>query len=316
MHQLLQLFAWSLGIFIFCTQSAAAQSFNFASSCRPQFVLSEEFVPGEMFITNENCADPQRLLTTPPIALLKLITANVVYLGETHDNPKDHQIQLEIIQSLQRQNPKMAIAMEMFQRPYQDVLNRYVAGQISEADLLASSEYNRRWGFPWEYYAPIVRFAKQENLPILALNTPTEVTHQVARAGLENLTPQQQQHIPPVAEIRTDNQEYRQMVLDAFKQHQQASHGASLNFERFFLAQVLWDETMAESIAEFVKSHPEYQVVVLAGQGHIIYGYGIPSRVARRFHHRQLHQRSILLSPSESITRTEEKPVADFIWLD
>ena len=245
-------------------------------------------------VNAQKIVDPLRQQDDTPQQVCHLAQANVVYLGETHDSATDHKAQLEILQKLYRQKAKIAIAMEMFQRPYQGVLNRYLAGQVSEQELVEQSEYEQRWGFPWEYYAPILQFAREKHLPVLALNTPTEVTRQVAREGLESLTPAQRQFIPPFAEIRTDNAEYRQLMLTAFKQHQAAGHGSSADFERFFLAQVLWDETMAEKIAQFLQSNPDYQVVVLAGKGHINYGYGIPSRVARRLDKKQLVQCSIL----------------------
>ena len=285
-----QLFALSLGIVLFCTLPVHAQR----------------------VVCDLPYREASQGITSPQVVLSELAQADVVYLGETHSSPQDHQTQLEIIQELQRRNPKIAIAMEMFQRPYQGILDRYLAGQLSEQELLEQSEYEQRWGFPWQYYAPILRFAKEKKLSVLALNTPTEVTRKVAREGLESLTPQQRQFIPPFSEIRTDNAEYRQLMLTAFQQHQQSGHGSSAGFERFFLAQVLWDETMAETIAQFLQANPDYQVVVVAGQGHIVYGYGIPSRVARRLNDKQLVQRSVLLSPSEDAPDTS-KPIADFV---
>lgn len=219
-------------------------------------------------------------------------------------------MQLETIQYLHKRQPKIAIALEMFQRPDQQFLDQYIAGKITEQELLEKTKYNQRWGFPWEYYAPILSYAKANKLPVSALNTPSEVTRQVAREGLASLTPQQRQFIPPVTEIRTDNAEYRQMILSAFEQHQQAGHGSSADFENFFLAQVLWDETMAEKIAQFHQTRPTYQIVVLAGQGHIVYGYGIPSRVARRLP-KNFVQSSVLLSPPQEVN--PNKPVANFI---
>ncbi|PPS42697.1 ChaN family lipoprotein [Chroococcidiopsis sp. TS-821] len=261
-------------------------------------------------LSNENSASSPQIISNLQNLLTHLAKANVIYLGETHDNPQHHQTQLEIIQLLHKQQPKIAIALEMFQRPYQRFLDQYIAGKITEQELVEKTEYNQRWGFPWENYAPVLRYARANKLPVLALNTPSEVTRQVARAGLASLTPQQRQFIPPLTEICTDNAEYRQIILDAFEQHQQAGHGSSSDFENFFLAQVLWDETMAEKIARFHQSQPNYQIVVLAGQGHIIYGHGIPSRVARRI--RQLTQRSVLLSlPEEPINSNHR--IADFM---
>lgn len=250
--------------------------------------------------------------------LQELQEAHVIYLGETHDSEADHQAQLEIIRALHRQNPNMAIAMEMFQRPFQGAIDRFLRGEITETELIAETEYENRWGFPWEYYAEIVRFAKENQLPILALNTPTEVTRKVAREGLEGLTEEEQVYIPPFAEIKTDNLDYQQMVREVFEMHQAAAHGSSLKFENFFLAQVLWDETMAETITEFLKENPQTQVVVLAGKGHIVYGHGIPSRVERRVGDRlgmaPFVQRSLLFDIPEELRSTGDRPLADYFW--
>lgn len=250
--------------------------------------------------------------------LQELGEAHVIYLGETHDSEADHQAQLEIIQALHQKNPNLAIAMEMFQRPFQGAIDRYLQGEITETELIAETEYESRWGFPWEYYAEIVRFAKENQLPILALNTPTEITRKVAREGWDGLTAEERAEIPPFGEIKTDTLEYQQMVREVFEQHQAAAHGSSLTFENFFLAQVLWDETMAETITEFVKENPETQVVVLAGQGHIVYGYGIPSRVERRVGDRlekqPFVQRSLLFNLPEELRSIGDRPIADYFW--
>ncbi|NES97024.1 MAG: ChaN family lipoprotein, partial [Desertifilum sp. SIO1I2] len=78
----------------------------------------------------------------------RLVQADVVYLGEIHNRPEDGQAQLEIIQAL-AQKGKVAIAMEMFQRPYQAAIDAYLQGEISETQLLEQTEYEQRWRFPW-----------------------------------------------------------------------------------------------------------------------------------------------------------------------
>lgn len=215
---------------------------------------------------------------------------------------------------MQRQNQKIAIAQEMFQHPFQGVLDQYLAGKITEKQLIEQTEYNQRWRFPWEYYAPIVRFAALNQLRLLALNTSSEVTRKVATQGLESLTSEERKHIPPLSEIRTDNAEYRQMLLEVYQQHQKTAQGNSNAFERFLQAQVLWDETMADKIAQFVKANPDYQVVVLAGKGHIVYGYGIPSRVERRLGVGKVKMRSVLFNFPTDIVSSTEKLIADYIW--
>ncbi|MGF1538593.1 MAG: ChaN family lipoprotein, partial [Elainellaceae cyanobacterium] len=74
---------------------------------------------------------------------LDALLVDVVYLGERHDSVQDHAAQLEIVLALYAENPDMAIALEMFQRPFQPVLDRYIAGEISEAELVAQSEYEQ-----------------------------------------------------------------------------------------------------------------------------------------------------------------------------
>ena len=285
--KLIKLCALSLSIFLLCSSVATAQPM-----ANPQ---------------------PQQTYTNQDI-LQQLVKAKIVYLGETHDSIEDHQAQRAIIREMQRQNPKIAIAMEMFQRPFQSAIDNYLAGKITEEQLVEQTEYDRRWRFPWEYYAPILRFAALKQLPVLALNTPSEVTRKVASQGLESLTVEDKKHIPPISEIRTDNAEYRQMLLEVFQQHQKAAQGNSTAFERFLQAQVLWDETMAQKIAEFVKANPDYQVVVLAGKGHIIYGYGIPSRVERRLGVGKVKVRSVLFSSPTDTPLSADKPMADFVW--
>jgi uncharacterized iron-regulated protein len=244
--------------------------------------------------------------------IARLAQANVVYLGENHDSLADHQAQLEIITALYQQNPQIAISLEMFQRPFQPVLERYLAGEINETQLREQTEYDRRWGFDWEYYAPILRFALARQIPLIAVNTPTEITRQVARDGLDSLEEDDFRYIPSLAEIKIDDPDYRQMLRASYDNHAHDGHGNSDGFANFFAAQVLWDETMAEAIAQFYQANPDYQIVVLAGEGHIIYGYGIPNRVARRIDQNSFRQLSVLLGETQTFDKLESP--ADYLW--
>lgn len=229
----------------------------------------------------------------------RLAASNVVYLGEYHDRVYDHEAQLEIIRELQRRNPKIMIAMEMFQRPFQEAIDAYLAGEIDEAELIDRTEYETRWGYPWELYAPILRLAREANIPVIAANAPAELTRKVAAEGLAGLRGEDFRDIPPIAEIRLDDADYRNALYQFFQMHmgfhsasEDDTHTASETtsnptsnqdgFERFFAAQVLWDETMAEAIATAYHDDPDRQIIVIAGRGHIAYNFGIPSRVQRR----------------------------------
>ena len=239
--------------------------------------------------------------------LRAIAPTQVVYLAETHTDVADHAAQLEIVQSLAQQG-EVVIALEMFQRPFQSALDAYLAGTLTEEELIAESEYNERWGYDWEFYAPILRYAKANQIPLIALNTPAEVTRQVAKEGLESLTGDALAHIPPVADVDTDDDAYRDWISEIFSSHEGAGH--SLNFDNFFAAQVLWDETMADGIVRQLAVAPERQVVVLVGEGHVAYDYGIPSRVERRMP--EVTQASVqLVAEDEEI----DPAVADFVWV-
>ncbi|MDB9527297.1 ChaN family lipoprotein [Oscillatoria sp. CS-180] len=252
---------------------------------------------------------PVSLSSVEDNAFQVLQSADVVYLGEQHDSAADHAAQLEIIEGLYAEDPDMAIALEMFQRPFQPAIDRYLAGEISEAELIEQTQYLERWGFPWEFYAPFLRFAQENGLPVLALNAPSEITRQIAREGLASLEGDDFRYIPPLSEIDTSNTDYQEFVSAAFGSH--GSHG-NFNFDNFFAAQVTWDETMAMTIADFRTDNPDTQVVVLAGNGHVIYGYGIPDRVERRLGE-DLTQQTVLLNPIEEF-EDMGGAIADVFW--
>lgn len=235
----------------------------------------------------------------------------VVYLAETHTDTADHRAQLEIVQALAEQagleDREVAIALEMFQRPFQPALDAYLAGEMTESELMAQSEYETRWGYDWEFYAPILRYAKAEKIAAIALNTPTEITRKVADSGLNSLSPADFADIPPLADIDIADPAYRTRMVEAFEAH--GGVGNSLGFENFFAAQVLWDETMADRIVQQLIEKPAQQVIVLVGEGHVAYNQGIVSRVARRLP--DVKQLSIRLMPIESEV---EPGFADAVW--
>ena len=234
-----------------------------------------------------------------PAQIARLGEHDVIYLGENHDRLEHHQAQLSIITQLEQQADAatdLVIAWEMFQRPFQPVLDRYLTGEIDEVELRQQTEYDTRWGFDWEYYAPILRWAKAQQIPLLALNTPEEITRKVAETGLESLEGSDFRYIPPKAEIKLAPAEYRQKMADIYQAHVEMAQGNSSDIDNFFAAQVLWDETMAEAIANYYQSYPQSQVVVLVGEAHVMNDYAIPARVARRITDKSFEQTTLLLS--------------------
>jgi uncharacterized iron-regulated protein len=207
----------------------------------------------------------------------RLADTRVVFVGEQHDRYEHHLTQLEIIRRLHAQHPELAIGMEAFQQPFQSYLDAYVAGELSETELLRNTEYYSRWGMDFRLYAPILRYAREQRLPVVALNLPREITRQVGRGGMESLSAQDRAQLP--AEIDRSDAEYERRLLDIYDGH---SHDNGQSFERFLQVQLLWDEGMAQRAADYLTAHPGQRLVVLAGNGHLAYGSGIPQRLLRR----------------------------------
>jgi uncharacterized iron-regulated protein len=207
----------------------------------------------------------------------QLATKRVVFVGETHDRFDHHLNQLEIIRRLYRLHSDLVIGMEYFQQPFQRYLDQYIAGVLTEKELLKNTEYFDRWRFDYRLYRPILRYAKQHSIPLLALNVPREITSKVGQSGLASLTDKERQAIPEA--IDESDADYRRRLKDVFDHH---PGGRVRSFERFLQVQLLWDEGMAERAATYLRNHPRHRMVVLAGSGHLVYGSGIPKRLTKR----------------------------------
>ena len=201
----------------------------------------------------------------------------IIYVGEVHNVFAHHAVQLDVISGVYRENPKIAIGMEMFQRPFQETLDRFVSGGMEEAEFLKESEYFKRWRFNYNLYKPILDFARAEKLPVVALNLEREIIKKVSESGIDSLSDQEKKSIP--AELDFSDNEYKERLKEVFREH---PHYKEENFDYFHQSQILWDETMSQSVDEFLRKNPEYRIIVLAGQGHLRYGSGIPKRTFRR----------------------------------
>lgn len=145
--------------------------------------------------------------------------------------------------------------------------------------MLLATEYFERWRYDYRLYAPIVRFARDNGLPLVALNVPGELIEKVAGNGSVTLTPEEQRFLP--RDIDRSDAEYARRLEDIFRMHAHGQDGSG-DFDRFVEVQLLWDEGMAERAADFLVQNPGHRMVVLAGSGHLAYGSGIPRRVDRR----------------------------------
>ena len=231
----------------------------------------------------------------------RLSEDRVVYVGETHDQFGHHLNQLEVIRQLHRRNPEMAIGMEFFQQPFQSVLDDYIGGRTSEKEMLLGSEWYDRWRYDYRLYRPIMQYAREHGIPVIALNVSRELTDRVSEVGFAGLSAAERAGI--AQELDSSDEHYRERISAVYQAH---PHSKSGDFERFLEVQLSWDEGMAERVVNYLQQHADRYMVVLAGSGHLMYGNGIPDRVQRR-----LPVASHILLPADNIKLSPD--IADFV---
>jgi uncharacterized iron-regulated protein len=205
----------------------------------------------------------------------RLKTADVIFLGEKHDNDAGHQFQLEVIQALHAAGCDLAIGMEQFERDVQGAVDDYLAGKLSEEDFLAAS---RPWKNYPEHYRAIVEFAKANRLPILAGNLPRKLATAVSEG--KTLEPHQ------MAFAARGTSASKDRYWDNFVRTMQGHMGADGNemMIKFYASQCAKDDAMAEAITDHLVTnrHRPRKVVQLCGHFHSDYGLGTVARVQSR----------------------------------
>ncbi len=213
--------------------------------------------------------------------MAQLEKSRVIYVGEEHTDYGCHLLQLRIIQALFQADPNLAIGMEMFPRSSRKALDGYINGTIkSEREFLRKSRYFSVWGYDYRLYRPIIGYARLHKIPIIGLNLDKKIVSQIFRRGnMDGLSEKQLKAIAP--ERNLDIPGYRQRLARVFSAHDLTGFSKK-HFGGFIQAQSIWDETMAQTIADYLIAHPGRKMVVIAGTGHVYKDSAIPPRVARR----------------------------------
>jgi uncharacterized iron-regulated protein len=201
----------------------------------------------------------------------ELARARAVFVGELHDFPGHHRIQLDVIRALHESDVDLAVGLEMFRAEDQEGLDRWVAGRMEEREF--RELYEKNWTLPWELYAEIFRYAREHRIRLLGLNIPDGITSKVARSGFSSLKQDELRQLPQGIACEVDD-EYMEFIRRSHSTH--GHEGGSFRF--FCEAQMVWDGAMAKRLAEYLVRSPRRAVVVLAGSGHA-WRRGIPARL-------------------------------------
>lgn len=111
--------------------------------------------------------------------MVGLDPAQVVFVGEQHQVPAIHELELWVLQRVLAGDAPVALGMEHFQHDEQSVIDDYLAGTIDAAAFEATAQ-------PWDdyqkYWKPLVEAMKAAKRPVLALNVPEEALDEVYAA--------------------------------------------------------------------------------------------------------------------------------------
>jgi uncharacterized iron-regulated protein len=289
--------------------------------------------------------------------------ASAVCVGEEHPNPHHHWVQLKVVGELATRNAaahKLGLAMEMFQRPFQGVLDDYAGKKIDEATLRSRAGWEDRWGYDFALYRPVINRMVAAGGGLVAANAAKELVKKITHGGLEALSPAERAQVP---ELKLDDATHRAW-FDAImsdmgggpahtsakagdkqeapaeaakpddakpddakkvepKQEAEAkappveAHDAAPpmpSADRVYMIQVLWDETMADSAARWLKATPTGQVVVIAGSGHC-HDSAIVARLKRRGVADAVSVRTVIDLDDGAVADALSKPMNDFLFV-
>ena len=238
-------------------------------------------------------------------ALADLKKNRIVLVGEHHNNRQHHMAQLAVIRALKESGLQVAVGLEMFRKESQPALDQWVSGEI-DAERFEKIYYDN-WNFPWQAYRKIFEYARDQQIPMIGLNVPREITRKVARNGFKSLSPQQKDKISDVSCVV--DQEYMNYIRKAFGGH---GHG-QLNFIYFCEAQLVWDSAMAVYTLDYLRRNPDSIVVILSGAGHARKG-----AVPRQIRVRSNLPYAVILpeTPGSIDAATISNADADYIMLD
>lgn len=208
----------------------------------------------------------------------RLSRADVVFLGEQHDDPATHRLERALLEALHAATRKrLVLSLEMFERDVQPVLDAYLEGRIPESEFLAKA---RPWPTYAKDYRPLVEYAKANGIHVIAANVPRPMASRVAKEGLESLN-----QLPPeerawaAAEVPLPEGRLRERFREALKTHPGVDDAL---IEKMFQAQCLKDATMAESIAaRFGPDAPPTLVLHVNGAFHSDERLGVPAQLER-----------------------------------
>jgi uncharacterized iron-regulated protein len=190
-----------------------------------------------------------------------MVGADVLFFGEEHNDSVCHYLENKVFRALHAQyGDQLVLSMEMFETDNQLALNEYLEGKIDEIRL---SKDARLWN-NYKDYRPMVEYAKQNNIPVIAADPPRRYVSLVTKRGmkaLDSLSKDAKKFLPPLP-YDTLTGRYREKFIDIMK------GGPGGNSPNIYYSQSLWDAGMSYSIYKFLKENKHKKIFHCVGGFH------------------------------------------------
>ncbi|WP_223794680.1 ChaN family lipoprotein [Marinobacter sp. F4216] len=197
----------------------------------------------------------------------QLKDTDVVVVGEYHGHQGAHLLQSRLQVALHGQRPEQVLTMEQFNLDHQADVDRYLRGGTGETEMIEDTD---AWPNYRASYRPLVEFARQHSIPVVAANAPADVVRCVGRRGadyLQTLSSEARMQLPETPFADTEG--YREKFLEAIgHSHGESSGEMSARMQNTYRAQLLRDNTMAMRIRQAREQHPGHQVLHVTGTFH------------------------------------------------
>lgn len=217
----------------------------------------------------------------------KVINADVIYLGERHDNMFHHALQLEFINLIMKKGAIPAIGFEVFSVDQTSILLSYIdmknmshmqTGLSSADDWLQNKlQLNSKNNKTWKYYGGLVKHAFNNDLTIFGIDLNKTLRHRITKLGISKLSAVEKLLLQP-ASVIDDN--YRQYMHQQFKKGH-CGWGETSHLDRLYDNWNARNSMMAHSLNEMAKSHNKGPVIVILGAGHTQYNRGVIDSLTR-----------------------------------
>lgn len=236
-----------------------------------------------------------------------------IYVGETHNSLPMHDIQSKIIQALYEQDRNLSIGLEMFPVSFQEALNKWSMAILSQDEFIRESRWYVNWNFNFGFYEKIFELAKNNKIPLYALNAPRAIIRKIRMKGWSKLSEDEKKAVP---KPDVSHEEHRVLIRTIFESmelpHQMKGGDLDMVFEGLYRAQSAWDEVMAFNALQS-REREGRKMVVLAGSGHLLYNLGINRRAYEK---NRLPLKTVIcvVIPEGKKSIKVTRSLADYVW--